>query len=140
MKLAKTAGKSGVLVLVAAFVLWFLPDLSSVPASGNLFEKLLLTTPVVLAIRVSVIFAALGVMGFVVSIFWKQISIVKIGTTGIELGKMAEIPRKADDEIAAMKEEIRGLKTKNALLIKDKNELLKRIKVMESSAKGTKNG
>jgi hypothetical protein len=139
MKLAGAIGKSVVLVLAGVFIVLFLSELSSVPASGSLFEKLILPTPVVLAIRVSLIFIALGIIGLIISIFWKQISIIKIGSTGIEFGKVAEIPSRADDEITAIKAEVRNLKARNTLLIKDKNELLKRIKILESSAKGTKN-
>jgi len=139
MKLAGVVGKSVALIFAGTFILWFFSDLKSVPTSGNLFEKLILTTPVVLAIRVSLIFIAFGIIGLIISIFWKQISIIKIGSTGIEFGQMAEIPSRADDEITAIKAEVRSLKARNTLLIKDKNELLKRIKILESSAKGAKN-
>jgi hypothetical protein len=89
MKLvAETAGKSAILVLAIATIAWFFGDLSSVPASGSLLEKLMLATPVVLAIRISLIFVALGIIGFIITIFWKQIGILKIGSSGIEFWKI----------------------------------------------------
>ncbi len=139
MKLAGMAGKSVVLILAGAFIIGFFSDLVSVPPSGNLFEKLILTTPVILAIRVSLIFIALSIVGLIISIFWKQISVIKIGSTGIEFGKMEEIPDKTNEEISAIKAKIRDLKAENALLIKERTEFKKRIKALESRTKGSEN-
>jgi len=102
MKHAGATGKSVVLVLAVAVIVWFYTDLASVPTTGSLFEKLILTTPVVLAIRVAVIFVALGIIGLVISVFWKQIGIIKIGASGIEFGKVVdEISNKTQAELAA---------------------------------------
>jgi hypothetical protein len=139
MKLAGKLGKSSILILAIATIAWFFGDLSSVPASGSLLEKLMLSTPVVLAIRVSLIFVALGIIGLIISIFWKQIGIIKIGSSGIEFGKMEEIPDKTNEEISAIKAKIRDLKAENALLIKERTEFKKQIKALESRTKGAEN-
>jgi hypothetical protein len=81
-----------------------------------LLEKLILTTPVILAIRVSLIFIALGIVGVIITIFWKQIGILKISSTGIEFGKFAETSSKADAELAAKDVIIRDLKAEVQLL------------------------
>ncbi|MCI0698862.1 hypothetical protein L0337_43540 [candidate division KSB1 bacterium] len=133
MKLAGAVGKSGVLVLVGAFIAWFLSDLLSLPASGNLFEKLILTTPVVLAIRVSLIFVAFSIAGFIIVIFWKQIGILKIGSSGIEFGKFAETSSKADAELAAKDVIIRDLEAKVESL---KKSVQKLSKVTDPKSKG----
>ena len=109
---------------VAASV-WFYADLSSVPASGSLLEKLIITKPVVLAIRISLIFVALGVVGFIVAIFWKQIGILKISSTGVEFGKFAETSSQADAELAAKDVIIRDLKAEVQVLKNSLNELSK---------------
>lgn len=127
MKLAETASKSSFLVLVIVFVVWFLPEFSSVPATGNLFEKLLLTTPVVLALRISVVFIALGIVCFLVALFWKQIAILKIGSAGIEFGRFAETSSKADAELAAKDAIIRNLEAEVQALrrsLKDLSEVV----------------
>jgi len=72
--------------LAGVFIILFLAEPTTVPASGSLFEKLILVRPVILALRVSLIFVAFGIIGLVISIFWKQISIIKIGTSGVEFG------------------------------------------------------
>ncbi len=91
MKLAGAVGKGVVLVLAGVFLVWFWPDLLSLPASGSLFDKLLLTTPVVLALRISLMAVAFGEVGFIVRAFWKGLSIRKIGSEGIEFEKVDEI-------------------------------------------------
>jgi hypothetical protein len=123
MKLAAAVGKSVVLALAGAFIIWFFSDLVRVTASGNLFEKLILTTPVVLAIRISFIFVALGIVGFVIAIFWKQIGILTISSTGIEFGKFVETSSKADAELAAKDVIIRNLKAEVQSLKNSLNEL-----------------
>ncbi len=125
MKLAETAGKSVILVLAIATIAWFFGDLWNVPASGNLLEKLILTTPVILAIRVSLIFIALGIIGFIITIFWKQTGILKISSTGIEFGKFAETSSKADAELAAKDVIIRDLEAKVEALNKSLEKLSK---------------
>jgi len=112
MKLAGAVSKSVIPVLAIATSVWFYVDLLSVPTSGSLLEKLIITKPVVLAIRISLIFAALGVAGLIVAIFWKQIGILKIGSSGIEFGKFAETSSKADAELAAKDVIIRDLEKK----------------------------
>lgn len=133
MKFAEKASKGSILILAVVFVIWFLPDLASVPATGNLFEKLLLTTPVILTIRISFIFVALGIVGFVVAIFWKQIGILKISSTGIEFGKFAETSSKADAELAAKDVIIRDLQAKVESL---KKSVQKLSKVTDPKSKG----
>ncbi len=135
MKLAETAGKSAILVLAIATIAWFFGDLSSVPASGSLLEKLMLATPVILAIRISLIFVALGIIGFIITIFWKQIGILKISSTGIEFGKYAEISSTTDAKLAAKDEIIRNLEAKVESLNKALQEL---SKVTNPKQKGQK--
>lgn len=97
------------------------------PATGNLFEKLLLTTPVVLALRISVVFIALGIACFFVALFWKQIAILKIGSAGIEFGRFAETSSKADAELAAKDAIIRNLEAEVQALrrsLKDLSEVV----------------
>jgi len=132
MKLAGAIGKSIIPVLAVAASVWFYADLSSVPASGSLLEKLLITKPIVLAIRISLLFVALGVAGFIVVIFWKQISIVKIGSAGIELEfrKWNEFSDKTQEELAARQKEIQERDAKIALLIKEREALLEFIKAL----------
>lgn len=140
MKLAGTVGKSIIPVLAVAAIVWFYADLSSIPASGSLLEKLLITKPVVLAIRVSLIFVALGVAGFIVVIFWKQIGIIKIGSSGIEFGKFDEFSSKTQVETAMLLAKSHEQDEKIILLTKERDELKKRIKALEPQIKGAKNG
>jgi|GEM_PF-6904694 len=116
MKLAGALGKSIIPVLAVVATVWFYTDLLSIPTSGSLLEKLIITKPIVLAIRVSLIFIALGVAGFIAVIFWKQIGIVKIGSSGVEFGKFAETSSQADAELAAKDVIIRDLKAEVQVL------------------------
>ncbi len=100
------------------------------PVSGSLFEKLILVTPVVLTIRISLIFVALGIIGFIVVIFWKQIGIIKIGSAGIEFRKWNEFSDKTQAELATMQKKIQEQDTQIALLIKEKDALLEFIKAL----------
>jgi len=136
MKLAGTVGKSIIPVLAVAAIVWFYADLSSVPASGSLLEKLIITKPVVLAIRISLLFVALGVAGLIVLIFWKQITVVKISSSGIEFGKFDEISDKTQTELAGLAARVKELETENELLRKQKKELQKRINAMYTRKKG----
>lgn len=132
MKLAEKVSKSVILVLAWTFIVLFLSELSNVPANGNLFEKLILTTPVVLAIRVSLIFIALGIIGLIIFVFWKQISNIKIGSAGIEVEfrKWNEISDKTQEELAARRKEIQERDAKIELLIKEREALLEFIKAL----------
>lgn len=126
MKMAERAGiigKSVVLVLGGAAVVWFFSELASVTASGSLLEKLILTTPVILAIRVSLIVVALGVVGFVVMAFWKGIGIRKIGSAGIEFGKLDELSNRTQSALAAKDAEIKKIVERNKALRKQNDEL-----------------
>jgi len=133
MKLAGAVSKSIIPVLAVVASVWFYADLLSIPTSGSLLEKLIITKPVVLAIRISLIFVALGVAGFIVVIFWKQIGIVKISSSGVEFGKFAETSSKADAEIAAKDVIIRDLEKKVELL---KGSVQKLSKVTDPKSKG----
>jgi hypothetical protein len=133
MKLAGAVSKSVIPVLAIATSVWFYADLLSVPTSGSLLEKLIITKPVVLAIRISLIFVALGVAGLIVAIFWKQIGILKIGSSGIEFGKFAETSSKADAELAAKDVIIRDLEAKVESL---KKSVQKLSKVTDPKSKG----
>lgn len=95
------------------------------PASGSLFEKLILVRPVILALRVSLIFMALGIIGLVVSIFWKQISIIKIGTSGVEFGRLDESSNKTQSDLNAKEAKIKELEEINDALRKEREELWK---------------
>ena len=52
---------------------------------------------------------------------------------------MEEIPDKTNEEISAIKAKVRDLKAENALLIKERTEFKKQIKVLESRTRGAKN-
>lgn len=131
MKLAGAVGKGIIPVLAVAGSVWFYADLLNIPASGSLLEKLIIAKPVVLAIRISLIFIALGVAGFIAVIFWKQIGIIRIGSSGIEFGKFAETSSKAEAELAAKDVIIRDLKAEVQLL---KNSLAELSDVARLSA------
>jgi hypothetical protein len=139
MKLVGKVGKSAILILASAFLIWFWPELSSLPTTGGLLDKLLLIVPVMVAIRISLIIIAFGIVGLVVLTFWKQIGIIKIGSSGIEFGKFDEFSSKTEAELAAKNERIEELEDENALLRRQKKELQKRIKAMYTRKKGTKN-
>jgi FtsZ-binding cell division protein ZapB len=94
---------------------------------------------VMAAIRISLIIVALGIVGLVVLTFWKQIGIIKIGSSGIEFGKFDEFSSKTEAELAAKNARIEELEAENALLRRQKKELQKRIKAMYARKKGTKN-
>jgi hypothetical protein len=136
MKLAGKVGKSAILVLAGAFLIWFWPELSSLPATGGLFDKLLLIAPVMVAIRISLIIVAFGIVGLVVITFWKQIGIIKIGSSGIEFGKLDEISSKTEAELAAKDATIKELEAKNELLRRQKSELKKRLENTNPDKKG----
>jgi hypothetical protein len=85
---------------------------------------------VVLAIRTSLIFVALGIIGFIVAIFWKQIGIIKIGSAGIEFRKWNEFSDKTQEELATMQKKIQEQDAQIALLIKEKDALLEFIKAL----------
>lgn len=95
----------------------------------------MLATPVVLAIRISLIFVALGIIGFIITIFWKQIGILKISSTGIEFGKYDEISSTTAEKLAAKDEIIRNLEAKVESLNKALQEL---SKVTNPKQKGQK--
>ena len=135
MKSTRTIGKSVVLVFAVAAIALFWPDLLNVSASGSLLDKLILTTPVILALRVSLIFIAFGIVGFLIAIFWKQIGILKISSSGIEFGKYDEISSTTDAKLAAKDEIIRKLEAKVESLNKALQEL---SKVTNPKQKGQK--
>jgi hypothetical protein len=116
MKVPGKLGKSAVLFLAGLFIALFLSELLSMPASGSLFEKLILVRPVILALRVSLIFLAAGIIGLIISVFWKQIGIIKIGTPGVEFGKLNEISDKTQNEIAERDARIKELGERNTAL------------------------
>jgi len=120
---AGAIGKSIILVLAGAFIILFLAELASVPTSGNLFEKLILVKPVILAIRVSLIFVALGIIGLIISVFWKQISILKIGASGVEFGKFVETSNKTIHDLAEKDAKIKKLEEINEAVRKERDEL-----------------
>jgi ABC-type Co2+ transport system permease subunit len=138
MKLAERAGKSVVLILAGAFIFWFVSDLLNVPANGSLLEKLILMRPVVLTIRISLIFVALGIVGFIIAIFWKQIGILKIGSSGIEFGKLDKFSSETDADLAAKSAKIKELEAQIELIINERDELKARIKAMDPRMKGAK--
>jgi len=140
MKLAGAVGKSIIPVLAVAGSVWFYADRLSIPASGSLLEKLIIAKPVVLAIRLSLIFVALGVAGFIAVVFWKQIGIIKIGSSGIEFGKFDEFSSKTQIETATLLAKIQEQDEKIILLTKERDGLKKRIKALEPQIKGVKNG
>lgn len=137
MKHAGVIGKSAVLVLAGTAIVWFFTELAGVTANGSLLEKLILTTPVILAIRVSLIFVALGVVGFVVTAFWKGIGIRKIGSDGIEFGKLNEISTKTQNDLAAAEAKFQELEARNKKLRKENDELQASIaKILSSMPEG----
>jgi hypothetical protein len=111
----------------------FFADLSSVPTSGSLLEKLILIKPVVLAIRISFIVIAFGVVGFVALAFWKGIGIRKIGKEGVEFGKVDEISNKTQNDLAAGEAKIKELEERNKKLRKQNDELQESIAKILSS-------
>ncbi len=123
MKLNEKVGKSGVLIFALATIVWFYVELSNVPASGSLLEKLNLTKPVVLAIRISLVVVAFGVVGFVVLAFWKGIGIRKIGSEGIEFGEVDEGSKKMQSDLTAKYAKIKELEKANEALQKEIDEL-----------------
>jgi len=123
MKLAGKVSKSVVLVLAGAAIVWFFADLLSMPTSGSLLEKLIFTKPVVLAIRISLIVVAFGVVGFVVLAFWKGIGIRKIGSEGIEFEEVDEGSKKMQSDLAAKDAKIKELERTNGALQKEIDEL-----------------
>lgn len=137
MKHAGVIGKSVVLVLAGTAIVWFFTELAGVMANGSLLEKLILTTPVILAIRISLIFVALGVVGFVVTAFWKGIGIRKIGSDGIEFGKLNEISTKTQNDLAAAEAKFQELEARNKKLRKENDELQASIaKILSSMPEG----
>lgn len=62
-------GKVLLLVLILMFLGGFLPDLLQVSTNGSLMERLLLTAPLIISLRVALIFVAFGLAGLVVVIF-----------------------------------------------------------------------
>jgi len=120
---AGAIGKSVVLISVGVFIILFLAELMSVPTSGNLFEKLILIRPIIFALRVSLIFVAAGIIGLVISVFWKQISIIKIGASGVEFGKLDETSDKTQRDIAARDAKIKELEEINEAVRKERDEL-----------------
>ena len=123
MKLAGKVSKSVVLVLAGAAIVWFFADLLSMPTSGSLLEKLIFTKPVVLAIRISLIVVAFGVVGFVVLAFWKGIGIRKIGSEGIEFEEVDEGSKKMQSDLTAKDAKIKELERTNGALQKEIDEL-----------------
>ena len=123
MKLIRVTGKSLVLVLAVVFVLWFLPELLTLPVDGGLFEKLILVVPVILAIRISLIIGAFALIGLATLVFWKEIGVTKIGTTGIEFGSFDEISGTTAAELSEKTERIRALEAEIEVLRREKNEL-----------------
>lgn len=127
---AGVIGKSVVLVLAVSIIVLFFSDLSSIAATGSIFDKLILTTPVVLAIRVTLIFIALGIVGFIVTIFWKQIAIIKIGSSGIEFGKLNELYKNTEAEFEAKNAKLRELQGQIEVLKKERNQLREYIETL----------
>jgi hypothetical protein len=138
MKHATTFKKVGILFLIIAFVGWFLPEMLHVPASGSLLEKLLLIRPIVLAIRISLIAIAFGITGFAVAVFWKEIGIVKIGSAGVEFGRLDEFSNKTQKELAEKNKLIEELQAEIEALKKEKNELKKYAKPEDHFESGVK--
>lgn len=119
---AKTLGKSLIVVLIVAFIILFLSELMSVPSSGNLFEKLILIKPVIFALPVSLIFVAAGIVGLVISVFWRQINIIKIGASGVEFGKFVETSNQARYDLDEKDAKIKELKAINESVRKERDE------------------
>jgi hypothetical protein len=94
--------------------------------------------PVVLTIRISLIFVALGIVGFIIAIFWKQIGILKIGSSGIEFGKLDKFSSETDADLAAKSAKIKELEAQIELIINERDELKARIKAMDPRMKGAK--
>ena len=134
MKHAVIVGKS--LVVIVAGV--FLPDLLHVPASGGVIDKLIFTKPVVFAIRISMIIVAFGVVDLVVVVFWKEIGIVKIGSSGVEFGKLDKISNKTESELAAKEAKIRGLEAQIELLKEERRKLQELAKAMVATRRTQK--
>lgn len=119
---ARVLGKSLVVVAIVVFISLFLFELMSVPTSGNVFEKLILIRPVIFALRVSLIFVAAGVVGLVISVFWRQISIIKIGAAGVEFGKFVETSNQARHDLDEKDSKIKELEKINEALRKERDE------------------
>ena len=138
MKHAATVGKSLVVIVSGVFLLWFLPDLLHVSASGGVIEKLIFTKPVVLAIRVSMIIVAFGVIGLVIAVFWKEIGIIKISSSGVEFGKLDAISDKTRAELAEKVEIIKALEAKVESQRKSIEELQELTKAVNPMQRGRK--
>ncbi len=136
MSRTRIIGKSLLLSLMLIFVIRFSADLLYVSTTGSLLERLLLTTPVIIALRLAFIFAAFGLAGWVVVVFWKQIGVIKISSTGIEFGKLDDISAQTTAELAANKEKIRILEAEIKALRKEKEKLQKLVTILEVKEKG----
>ncbi len=123
MKRLVLAAKIAILILIVGYLTVFRVDLFEIQPNAGLFDKLLLAKPVLLAIRISIIFIALGLVVLVVSTLWKGVGIAKIGSAGIEFNRLDVVSNENEEELESGRRIIRELKGKISALEKEKREL-----------------
>lgn len=117
------AVKITIVILIVGYLVVFWADLIETSANVGLLDKILLATPVLLAVRISTIFLAFGLVALIVSTLWKGVGITKIGSTGIEFSRFDLVSTKNEEELESSRRIIRELKAKISALEKEKREL-----------------
>lgn len=123
MKRFALTAKIAILISIVGYLVLFWTDLLESSADVGLLDKFFLTTPVLLAIRISIIFVAFGIVLLVCTTLWKGAGIAKIGSTGIEFNRFDVVSSKNEEELESSRAKIRGLKVKISTLEKEKREL-----------------
>lgn len=123
MKRFVLTAKIAILILIIVYLVVFWAELFEAPTSTGLLDKLFLSKPVFLAIRISIIFVAFGIVLLISATLWKGAGIAKIGSTGIEFNRFDVVSSKNEEELESSRAKIRGLKAKISTLEKEKREL-----------------
>lgn len=110
-------------ILLVGYLVVFWADLLNNPDHVSLLDKLILTTPVLLAIRISIIFIAFGSVILIATTLWKGVSIGKIGGEGVELINLNAFSNKTKEELKIEKAKIEKYKARIKTLEGEKREL-----------------